>query len=270
MTPPVALTIAGSDSGGGAGLQADLATFAAFGVHGVSVVTALTAQDTRGVAAIAAVDATFVRRQLDAVLDDFTVAAAKTGMLHRAPIIDAILARPLPPLVVDPVLVATSGAALLEPGAIDAVRDRLLPRTVLVTPNLAEAEALTGRPVRDVPGMRDAARALVALGARAAVVTGGHLPGDAVDVLYDGRTYRALSAPRCAGGPIHGTGCVFSAAVTAGLACGCALDDAVVAAKRFVTRAIERAAPLGHGARVLSAAMIPGRAGPSSGARSDG
>ena len=246
---PVALTIAGSDPSGGAGIQADLRTFAAFGVYGASVVTALTAQDTRRVRAIAEVTPAFVAEQLDAVLDDLEVRAAKTGMLHRAPVIDAVVARlrarPLPHLVVDPVMVATSGDPLLEPAGIAALRERLLPLATLVTPNLREAEVLTGRAVTTVAEMREAARALVALGARAALVKGGHLAGDAVDVLYDGRGFRELGAPRREGRRLHGTGCVLSAAITAGLARGNDLAEAVAEAKRHVTRAIE-AAPAGE------------------------
>ncbi len=165
ITGPVALTIAGSDPSGGAGIQADLRTFAAFGVHGASVLTALTAQDTRGVRAIAEVAPAFVAQQLDAVLDDLEVRAAKTGMLHRAPVIDAVVAllraRPLPHLVVDPVMVATSGDPLLEPEGIAALRARLLPLATLVTPNLHEAEVLTGHAVTTVAEMREAARELV-------------------------------------------------------------------------------------------------------------
>jgi len=242
---PVALTIAGSDPGGGAGIQADLRTFAAFGVHGASVLAALTAQDTRGVHATLEVAPAFVLLQLDAVLDDLPVRAAKTGMLHRAAVIDAVVARlgarPLPHLVVDPVMAATSGEALLEPAGIAVLRERLLPLATLVTPNLHEAGALTGRTVTEPAEMREAARALVAMGARAALVKGGHLPGDALDVLYDGREFRELRAPRVEGRRLHGTGCVLSAAITAGLALGDRLADAVAEAKRYVTRAIETA-----------------------------
>ena len=249
---PIALTIAGSDSSGGAGIQADLKTFTAFGVYGASVVTALTAQSTRGVHAVAEVDAAFVAAQLDAVLDDLVVTAAKTGMLARAAVIEAVAdrlaAHPLPHLVVDPVMVASSGAVLLEPSAVGVLRTRLLPLATLVTPNLHEAEVLTGLRITDVAGMREAARALVALGARAAVVTGGHLAGDAVDVLHDGQVVRELRGARVAGGSRHGTGCAFSAAVTAGLARGIALPDAVEAAKRWVARGIAGAPAIGHGA----------------------
>jgi len=184
------------------------------------------------------------------------VRAAKTGMLHRAPVIDAVVdrlrARPVPHLVVDPVMVATSGDPLLEPAGIAALRERLLPLATLVTPNLREAEVLTGRAVTTVREMREAARALVARGARAALVKGGHLAGDAVDVLHDGRGFRELRAPRREGRRLHGTGCVLSAAITAGLALGNDLDDAVAEAKRYVTLAIETAPEIGH-------ARLPGR-----------
>ena len=247
--PPVALTIAGSDPGGAAGIQADLKTFHAFGVYGASVVTALTAQDTTAVYAIVDVDPSFVGAQLDAVLGDLPVAAAKTGMLGRAAVVEVVSARltthPVPHLVVDPVLIATGGQQLTDPAALELLRRTLLPLATLVTPNLHEAEVLTGRAVTTVAEMREAARALVALGARAALVKGGHLAGDAVDVLYDGRGFRELDAPRREGRRLHGTGCVLSAAITAGLARGSDLAEAVAEAKRHVTRAIE-AAPAGE------------------------
>ena len=239
----LALTVAGSDSSGGAGIQADLLTFAAFGVRGASVVTALTAQNTRGVRAIVPVAPEFVVQQLDAILDDVAVAAAKTGMLHRAAVIEAVAERlrerPVPHLVVDPVMVATTGAVLLEPEAVARLRARLLPLATLVTPNLHEAEVLTGRAVSDPGEMRAAARALVEMGARAALVTGGHLAGaEALDMLYDGRGFREFRAPRIATRHTHGTGCALSAAVTAGLALGQPLDEAIAAAKRHVTAAL--------------------------------
>ena len=249
---PVALTIAGSDSSGGAGLQADLLTFATFGVDGASVVTAVTAQNTTGVRAIEPVAPDVVAAQLDAVLDDLDVRAAKTGMLHRAAVVEVVAARlrarPVPALVVDPVSVSTSGALLLEPAALDVLRRSLLPLATLVTPNLHEAEALTGRPVPDVAAMHEAAHALVGLGARAALVTGGHLPGDAVDVLYDGTTVRELPAARIATRHTHGTGCALSAAITACLARGDALVAAVETAKRHVAQALATAPGLGRGA----------------------
>ena len=253
---PVALTIAGSDPSGGAGIQADVVTFARCGVHGASVVAALTVQDTRGVRAVMGVPPELVAQQLAAVRDDLDVRAAKTGMLLGAAVVeivaDALRARPVPALVVDPVLRATSGDALLDPAALDVLRTRLLPLATLVTPNLDEAEALTCRRVDRPEAMRDAARALVdELGAGAALVKGGHLAGPALDVLYDGRALHDLSAARVAGGTVRGTGCALSAAVTAGLALGHDLRTAVDDAKRWVTTAIAAAEPLGHGARLL-------------------
>jgi hydroxymethylpyrimidine/phosphomethylpyrimidine kinase len=254
---PIALTIAGSDSSGGAGIQADLKTFAAFGVYGASVITALTAQNTVAVRAIADVEADFVGRQIDAVVEDLDVRAAKTGMLARVAVIEVVAERmrahPLPWLVVDPVMVATSGDVLLEPAAVACLRERILPLATLVTPNLREAEVLTGRPVTNAAQMRDAARALIDLGARAALVKGGHLAGSkAVDLLYDGRDFQEFAAPRIATRSTHGTGCTLSAAITAALARGCALETAVAAAKRYVTRAIETAPGIGHGAGPLN------------------
>ena len=252
---PVALTIAGSDSSGGAGIQADLKTFSAFGVYGASVVTALTAQNTQGVRAIAELEPAFVAQQLDSVLDDLDVRAAKTGMLFRAAVIEAVAerlaARTLPHLVVDPVIAATSGDRLLEPGAIACLRTRLVPLATLVTPNLHEAEVLTAGRVADPDDMRAAARALVELGARAALVTGGHLVGDAIDVLYDGRSFFDFSAPRISA-ITHGTGCTLSAAITAGLGRGWDLPTAVAAAKDYVTRAIATAPAIGQGARPVN------------------
>ena len=252
---PVALTIAGSDSGGGAGIQADLRTFAAFDVYGASVLTAHPAQNTCGVRAIAAVEPAFVGLQIDAVLDDLDVGAVKTGMLLSAAVIDVVVdrlaARPPRHLIVDPVLVATSGEPLLEPAAIVRLRERLVPLATLLTPNLREAEALTGCPVTGAADMRQAARALRDLGARAVLMKGGHLEGDALDLLDDGRSVRELSAPRVARPAPHGTGCTLSAAIAAGLARGLELGEAVVAAKRYVTQAIESASRVGQGAPVL-------------------
>ncbi len=221
---PIALTIAGSDSSGGAGIQADLATFAAFKVYGASVITALTAQNTTGVRAIFAISPDFVARQLDAVLDDLEVGAAKTGMLAGAAIIetlaDRLRARPLRYLVVDPVMVAASGDLLLDPAANASMRNLMLPLATLLTPNLREAEVLTGRPVTTVAEMREAARALIDFGARAVLVKGGHLGGDAIDDFFDGRRLREFGAARIQSRNTHGTGCTLSAAIAAGLALG--------------------------------------------------
>jgi hydroxymethylpyrimidine/phosphomethylpyrimidine kinase len=248
---PIALTIAGSDSSGGAGIQADLATFAAFKVYGASVITALTAQNTTGVRAIFEVSPDFVARQLDAVLDDLEVGAAKTGMLADAAIIEtlaaALSARPLPYLVVDPVMVAASGDLLLDPAATASIRNLMLPLATLLTPNLREAEVLTGRKVTSVAEMRDAARALVDFGARAVLVKGGHLDGEAIDIFYDGRQFREFRAPRIESRNTHGTGCTLSAAIAAGLALGNALDAAIGVAKNYITSAIRTAPDIGHG-----------------------
>jgi hydroxymethylpyrimidine kinase/phosphomethylpyrimidine kinase len=252
---PRALTIAGSDSGGGAGIQADLKTFAALGVHGTSVVAALTAQSTRGVHRVLAVPASFVRAQLDAVLDDLGADAVKTGMLLDARTVEtvarALAAHGTPPLVVDPVIAAKDGATLLTRRAQQALRARLLPLATIVTPNRAEAAALTGGPVRDRDEMERAAHALVALGVRAAVVTGGGSARESCDLLVvDGRA-RWLRARRVPGPPPHGTGCTFATAIAAGLARGATIEDAVVAAKRYTHACIRRARRIGSGHPVL-------------------
>jgi hydroxymethylpyrimidine kinase/phosphomethylpyrimidine kinase len=252
---PRALTIAGSDSGGGAGIQADLKTFAARGVWGTSVVAALTAQDTRRVHASLAVPPPFVRRQLEAVLGDIGVDAVKTGMLLDRDVV-ALVARVLARrrvrnLVVDPVMVAKRGDRLLAADAVATVVRRLIPLATVVTPNLAEAAALVGFPVRDLTDMTAAAHALCDLGARAAVVKGGHLRGDAVDVLVcDGRT-TTLRAPRLPITPPHGTGCTFAAAIAAELAKGADVRSAVRIAKRYTHRCIVGALRVGRGSPVL-------------------
>ncbi len=250
-----ALTIAGSDSGGGAGIQADLRTFTAHGVFGLSAITAITAQNTVTVTRVLPLPADMVTAQIDAVLDDFEVSAAKIGMLATADIAaavaDALDRHGLAPVVLDPVMVAKGGARLLDDAAVAILRDRLLRRAAVVTPNVPEAEALTGRQIRAVDDLRSAAVRLVELGARAAVVKGGHLDGPAADVFYDGQAFVTLSADRIDSRHTHGTGCTFSAALAARLAQGDALADAVRAAKAYVTRAIERAPGLGRGAGPL-------------------
>jgi hydroxymethylpyrimidine/phosphomethylpyrimidine kinase len=258
---PVVLSIAGSDPSGGAGIQADLKTFAAFDVYGAAVVTALTAQNTREVRGTHLVPGSFVTAQLAAVLDDLTVAAIKTGMLADADSVLAVttaLARlPGVPVVVDPVLVSTSGHALASAQALEALRRELLPRATVITPNLSEAEALTGAPVRTRAEMHTAARTLVALGARAALVKGGHLDGSAYDVLCDAGTMTAFDAPRVTVSGTHGTGCTLSAAIAAGLARGDALAAAVGRAKRYVTRALAGASAVGHGLWSLDHGVHP-------------
>lgn len=253
VTRPIALTIAGSDSGGGAGIQADLKTFHAFRVFGASAVTAITAQNTMGVTAVHPVPVDVVRAQIDAVVEDLRPRAVKSGMLATAALVEAvaerIAAHRLDHYVLDPVLVATSGARLLDPGAESALLTRLLPLAAVVTPNLLEAEVLTGAPVRSVTEMRDAARALVELGAGAALIKGGHLEGtEAVDVLWDGRAERVWRRPRIASGSTHGTGCTLAAAIAAGLARGASLDAAADRGLAFVARAIASAPGLGRGA----------------------
>ena len=248
----VALTIAGSDSGGGAGIQADLRTFAAHGLHGTSAITAVTAQNTVSVVDYVALDPRMVVAQIDAVAADILLAAVKTGMLANRAIVEAVadaLARlRLPHLVVDPVMVAKSGDRLLDPAAEAAYRERLFPLAEVVTPNLAEAEALLGRPVRSLDAMAEAARDLHAQGPRAVVVKGGHLEGEPVDVFFDGRRMERLPAPRIATRNTHGTGCTLSAAIAARLALGHELLEAVRGAKAYLTEALRGAYTLGRGA----------------------
>jgi hydroxymethylpyrimidine/phosphomethylpyrimidine kinase len=249
---PVALTIAGSDSGGGAGIQADLKTFQAFGVFGTSALTAITAQNTLGVRAVHAVPGAVVREQIDAVAADFTIGAVKTGMLATRELVelvaDAIAQQRLANYVLDPVMVATSGDRLLANDAVQAILARLLPLCALVTPNLDEARIMTGLPVADVEAMRVAAEQLVERGARAALIKGGHLSGDhIVDVLYDGKDVTTYERTRILTSSTHGTGCTLSAGVTAGLAHGRTLKRSVEAALAFVHRAIATAPGIGHG-----------------------
>ena len=239
----VALTIAGSDSGGGAGLQADLKTFAALRIYGTSVVTAVTAQNTRKVEAVTTMTAAVVAGQIEAVLADFPVAAVKTGMLGNGAIVDAVAGLlPRCPLVVDPVLLSTSGAQLLDDAGLASLRSRLIPKATVVTPNLPEAEALTGR--RDP---REAARALRDLGAAVVVVKGGHAPGAVCeDLVFDG-TFLVISGPRLETSATHGTGCTLSAAIAAGLAGGLSPLDAIGRARRFLEASMYAAGPLGGG-----------------------
>jgi hydroxymethylpyrimidine/phosphomethylpyrimidine kinase len=252
MKLPVALTIAGSDSGGGAGIQADLKTFAALGVHGASAITAITAQNTVGVTEILEVPPGIVLAQIEAVMSDIGAAAAKTGMLSSAQIIDvvcaAVMAHNIRNLVVDPVMVAKGGARLLRDDAVDALRARLLPLAAVVTPNLPEAEVLLGRPIRTLDERRQATQDLVALGARAAVLKGGHAEDQlAIDHYFDGAQLVELHSPRIHTANTHGSGCVFSAAIAAALAKGSDTLAAVHEAKEFITGAIERALEVGRG-----------------------
>ncbi|ASJ10738.1 hypothetical protein A3L12_05215 [Thermococcus sp. P6] len=246
-----ALTIAGSDSGGGAGIEADLKTFASFGVHGLVAVTAVTAQNTLEVRAIHGVPPEVVAGQIEAVVEDIGVDAAKTGMLGNGAIVRTVaeaVEKYSFPLVVDPVMVATSGRALLEEDAVEVLKNRLIPLASVVTPNVPEAERLTGIEIKGLEDARRAARFIVEeLGAGAAVVKGGHLRlNEAVDVLYHNGRYREYRGPLLRG-CTHGTGCSFSAAITANLALGRPLEKSVREAKRFVTMGIRYGIPLGHG-----------------------
>lgn len=247
----VALTIAGSDSGGGAGIQADLKTFSAFCVFGTSALTAITAQNTQGVFAVHTVPEEMVAAQIDAVLADFEVTGAKTGMLATPEIIRTVAARvrhwDLRQLVVDPVMVAKGGDRLLREDAIEALRQELLPLALVVTPNIPEAEVLAGMPITNEREREEAARRIAALGVRWVVIKGGHLTGPAVDLLWDGQVFTRLPAERIASTSTHGTGCTFSAAIAAGLAEGRPVEEAVRRAKAYVTEAIRQAEGLGHG-----------------------
>jgi hydroxymethylpyrimidine/phosphomethylpyrimidine kinase len=251
MKLPIALTIAGSDSGGGAGIQADLKTFAALGVHGTSAITAITAQNTITVTDIFELPVAIVVAQIDAVVGDLDVGAAKTGMLFSSKIIGAVAtaidADGIANLVVDPVMVAKGGAKLLRDDAIDALRARLLPLAAVITPNIPEAEVILGHTIRTLAERREAARQLVALGPRVAVVKGGHAEGDATDVYWDGSEMVELPAARVMTANTHGSGCVFSAAIAAGLAQGLDPLAAVRQAKEFITEAIEHSLEIGHG-----------------------
>jgi len=251
--PPIVLTIAGSDSGGGAGIQADLKTFARFGVYGASVITAVTAQNTLGVRGWERVSPSLVGAQIDAVAEDLRPAAIKSGMLADAEVVRAVASgirrHALSPYVLDPVMAATSGDALLTPDAISAIVDELFPLATLVTPNLDEVALLLGERPSDVPAMERAAQTLVAeRGARAALVKGGHLTGDdLVDVYFNGRTLRRFSHARVDTTSTHGTGCTLSAAIAAALALGVPMQQAIELGLEYVRRAIASAPGLGSG-----------------------
>ncbi len=253
---PRALTIAGSDSGGGAGIQADLKTFGALGVYGMSVLTALTAQNTRGVQAVFELPPDFVAAQIDSVLGDIGADAVKTGMLANAAIIEVVAEKMreyrVERLVVDPVMRAKSGDPLLRPEAQEALIRRLFPLAMVVTPNLHEARALVGRELRSREDMREAARIIHGMGPRWVVVKGGHLEGDdrSVDVVFDGRDFYEMDAPRVDTVNTHGTGCTFASAIAAGLAKGLAPLEAIRQAKEYLTAVLQasRAFKLGGGA----------------------
>ncbi|MCH7737346.1 MAG: bifunctional hydroxymethylpyrimidine kinase/phosphomethylpyrimidine kinase [Chloroflexi bacterium] len=249
------MTIAGSDSGAGAGIQADLKTFAALGVYGTSVLTAVTAQNTVAVTAVHEIPTDMIEAQIDAVVSDIGVDAAKTGMLFSSAIIECVTTSlkkypdvsGLRRLVVDPVMVAKSGDSLLKDEAVGALRELLLPMAAVVTPNIPEAETLTGLSISTDDDVRKAARQIVAMGAASVVVKGGHREGPATDVYFNGREFREFTSPRIETANTHGTGCTFASAVAAGLAKGLQTEDAVGQAKEFVTEAIRRSFPIGQG-----------------------
>jgi hydroxymethylpyrimidine/phosphomethylpyrimidine kinase len=253
MTIPIALSIAGSDPSGGAGIQADLKTFSALGVYGATVITALTAQNTQGIAAIEMVSPLFVAAQIDAVCGDLKVGAVKVGMLGTAPVVEAVAEgldnHSLKNVVLDPVMIAGTGRELLARDAIDVLRRALVPRALIITPNLPEAAVLLDRPVaQDETQMRAQAEQLLHLGARAVLIKGGHAGGsESVDFFADGTVELRLPAPRAATPNTHGTGCTLSAAIAAGLAKDLALVEAVAQAKAYVTAAIAAADRLSVG-----------------------
>jgi len=256
LTAPVQrryVSPAGSDSGGGAGIQADLKTFAALGVYGTSALTAITAQNTQGVYGVVELPPEMVAQQIDVIVRDIGADAVKTGMLANAAIIEVVAAKvkeyKLPNLVVDPVMVAKSGDSLLEKNAVSALRDLLIPLATVVTPNLPEAEVLVGRRLAGDEDIRRAAQEIVARGCRAVVMKGGHRTDtdEMVDLLYDGREFREFVGPRIDTMNTHGTGCTFASAIAAGLAKGHSIAEAVGQAKEYLTEALRHAYPVGHG-----------------------
>ncbi|WP_326596345.1 bifunctional hydroxymethylpyrimidine kinase/phosphomethylpyrimidine kinase [Streptomyces sp. NBC_01803] len=265
-TPPRVLTVAGSDSGGGAGVQADLKTMLALGAHGMSVITAVTAQNSLGVRGAWELPVEVVSAQFRAVADDIGVQAVKTGMLATAEIVETVaglLAGTAAPVVVDPVGVSKHGDPLLAPDALDAVRTRLLRVATVATPNLHEVAQLTGVRVGTEGDMRRAAAAILALGPRWALIKGGHLPGDATDLLTDGTAEHWLRAPRHDNRHTHGTGCTLASAIAARLAHGDPVPEAVAAAKEYVTGAIAAGFPLGAGIGPVDHGHRMRKAGPS-------
>lgn len=252
----IALTIAGNDSSAGAGVQADLKTFAAHGIYGVSAITSVTAQNTRGICGVVDLPPEFVRSQIEALAEDLDIVAVKTGMLATAGIVSAVAETiktlRLQLLVVDPVLTASDGHPLLAPDAIAALRNVLFPLAEVVTPNIVEAARLAGIGVGSLEDAREAARRIHALGPHVVIVKGGHLEGpQAIDVLYDGRTFTELAAVRVLGPTFHGTGCAFASAIAANLALGHAAATAAEKAKEYVAGAIEHGLRLGDGHRLL-------------------
>jgi hydroxymethylpyrimidine/phosphomethylpyrimidine kinase len=258
----VALTIAGSDSGGGAGIQLDLKVFQTLGVHGVSALTALTAQNTRGVERVFHPPPSFLAAQIDALVCDMPIAAAKTGMLGRsamvAAVIDRVRRRGISNLVVDPVILAKDGTSLLSGRGLDLLKRRLLPLAAVVTPNVPEAERLSGLSIVDSASLRAAAQVISQTGVGAVLIKGGHLPGEPVDTLFVQGDFAEFPGRRLSGSPVHGTGCLFSAALAARLALGDALPEACAAAKAFTAAAIRDAVSVGKGNRV---AVLGGSSG---------
>lgn len=250
---PIALTIAGSDSGGGAGIQADIKTFSSLGVYAASVITAVTAQDTKHVYGVVEMTPDFVAQQIDAVMGDIGAEAVKTGMLASASIVEAVADRMkhwgVTNLVVDPVMIAKGGDALLHASAVDALKTRLLPLALVVTPNIPEAEVLVGRPLKSWDAIMEAAREIYDMGVPNVVIKGGHFEGEltATDILYDGEGYRDFSVGWVETTSTHGTGCTFASAIAALLAKGENMATSVAGAKAFVTKALQDAYPIGHG-----------------------
>ena len=257
--PPVALTIAGSDSSGGAGIQADLRTFAALGVYGTSAITAITAQSTAGVLDAAVLAADLVAAQIEALAGDIEIHAVKTGMLGDAAVVEAVAAAikelELPLVVVDPVLASSSGARLLDDDGVEMLCAALMPLARVVTPNVAEAEVLSGNRIESDKDLRDAAKRIHDLGPAAVIITGGHYTGQdnniVVDLLFDGRVFTEFRAPRVDVAATHGTGCTYASAVAAHLALGKTLAEAAELAQRYVAAAISRAIAIGKGALIL-------------------
>ena len=250
-----ALTIAGSDPTGGAGLQADIKVFRAFGVHGLSVASALTAQNTEGVISVFPVDKNFFAEQLNVLLKDMTPDAVKTGMLYSRQLVGAVAETirrySLKNLVIDPVTVSSSGASLIEDGTLDAIREQLFPLAKVITPNIYEASVLTGISIENVTDMEEAAKELKKMGTENVVITGGHLEGEALDLYYDGFSFFRMGSVKREG-EYHGTGCVFSAAIAASLALGRTTLESVKKAKEFIDNAIKNAYHLGKGMRLLN------------------
>ena len=246
-----AMTIAGSDSGGGAGIQADLKTFAAHGVYGTSALTAITSQNTRGVTDVLELPASLIESQIDAIVSDIGADVVKTGMLSSSTVIELVAAKArqhsLDTLVVDPVMVAKGGDRLLRDDAVDALRSLLIPIAMVMTPNIPEAEVLLGVKIETLEDAKEAAQTLVGMGARAVVVKGGHLKGPPTDMLYDGEEFRAYTSRRIETTSTHGTGCTFASAIAANLAKGLPLRQSVSLAKSYVTSAIRTAQPIGRG-----------------------